>query len=304
MPPIAYVAEGLRRLRLMLCVVLGLWVLWTLSGLLWHVYPDSPAAVAQTEPVNDVGLSVSARSINVDVEAMRAWHLFGKQADAAATQQVVISNEPTDIERGAKETRLNLLLRGVLASDEGEAGRAMIESQGKQDVYSLGEKLPVGGRVTLARILPDRVILDNAGKYELLRLFEDKSDTVAVLQAPTVNEEEIEDEPDVASMANDYRERLYSNPQSLADVVKISAVRQGGQMQGYRVSPGRDRDQFSALGFQANDVVTQVNGIELNDPAKAMELYRLMRSASEASFTVLRGGEEHSLVVNLGDAVQ
>ena len=62
---------------------------------------------------------------------------------------------------------------------------------------------------------------------------------------------------------------------------------------------GRDRKQFEALGFQPNDVVTGVNGIELTDPGKAMELYRVMREANEASFDVLRNGEQLNLVVQL-----
>ena len=42
-----------------------------------------------------------------------------------------------------------------------------------------------------------------------------------------------------------------------------------------------------------------LHGIELTDPGKAMELYRVMRSAEEASFAVRRGEEELTLVVGL-----
>ena len=103
-------------------------------------------------------------------------------------------------------------------------------------------------------------------------------------------------------MAEAYRKKLYSNPQSLANVVKIAAVREDGQLRGYRVRAGRDRQQFESLGFQPNDIVTGVNGIALTDPGKAMELYRVMRGASEASFDILRGGEQVTLVVSLGAA--
>ena len=46
-------------------------------------------------------------------------------------------------------------------------------------------------------------------------------------------------------------------------------------------------------------LVTGVNGIELTDPGKAMELYRVMREAGEANFNVLRNGEQLNLVVQL-----
>ena len=100
-------------------------------------------------------------------------------------------------------------------------------------------------------------------------------------------------------MAENYRQRLYNNPQSLAQVVRIAAVREAGQLRGYRVSAGRDREQFEALGFKANDIVTGVNGIELTDPGKAIKLYEVMRTASEASFNVLRDGEQLTLTVGL-----
>ena len=83
-------------------------------------------------------------------------------------------------------------------------------------------------------------------------------------------------------------------------MVNIAAVREAGALKGYRVSAGRDREQFEALGFKSNDIVTGVNGIRLSDPGKAMELYRVMRSASEANFDVLRDGQELNLVVGLG----
>jgi general secretion pathway protein C len=294
-------------LKVAIFALLGLWLAWNIAGLFWRAYlTDERASDTIPAPINDLGgAPLVSDSTRIDLQRMLNWHLFGNQSDEPVKAAVVISNAETDMERDASETRLKLLLRGVVASDEGEAGRAMIESQGRQELYSVGEKLPVGGRVTVARILPDRVILDNTGKYELLRLFEEKTKSVGALQAPAPEPiAAIKNDPEVAKMAGDYRQRLYSNPQSLADVVKISAVRKGGQMQGYRVSPGRDRDQFTALGFKSNDIVTSVNGIELNDPAKAMELYRLMRSASEASFTVQRGDAEETVSVSLGNITQ
>jgi general secretion pathway protein C len=168
----------------------------------------------------------------------------------------------------------------------------------------VGDKLPVSGKVTVAKILSDRVVLDNGGKYELLILFDKSliSSTPLQAQAPVTAPSRRLDRRNnkqVTEMAEAYRQRLYSNPQSLSDVVKIAAVRQDGQLRGYRVSAGKDKKQFENLGFQANDVVTGVNGIALTDPGKAMELYRIMRSAEEASFNVLRGDQEVTLVVGL-----
>jgi general secretion pathway protein C len=87
----------------------------------------------------------------------------------------------------------------------------------------------------------------------------------------------------------------------LADVIRISPQQSDGQLKGYRVSPGRDKKQFEALGLKPNDVVTSINGIELDDPAKAVEVYKIIRSASEATFVIDRKGEVVELVVSLAE---
>ena len=101
-----------------------------------------------------------------------------------------------------------------------------------------------------------------------------------------------------------YRERLYQDPQSLANVVGVAAVREGGSLVGYRVSPGQDQAQFTQLGFKAGDLVKSINGIDLTSPANTMRLYNAMRSASEAVFEVERAGQPVTLTVSLADTTQ
>jgi general secretion pathway protein C len=48
--------------------------------------------------------------------------------------------------------------------------------------------------------------------------------------------------------------------------------------------------------------VVAVNGMPLSDPANTMRLYQAMRSASEASFELLRDGEAVAVSVSLGAA--
>ena len=70
---------------------------------------------------------------------------------------------------------------------------------------------------------------------------------------------------------------------------------------GYRISPGKDRKQFTQFGFKNNDIVTSINGITLNEPSKALEIYKLMRTANEATFDIDRNGEARQILVSLND---
>lgn len=305
-----------RTIRRGLCVLAVIWLLWVLAKLIWLALP-APIATAPEKIVNPMVAGAGSRATAaVDIEKLAAWDLFGtpsSQLIAAVEVEPEANEVPAGIEDGAQETRLNLRLQGLVASTDPDQARAIIEHQKRQEQYAVGEKLPVSGSVKLAKVLPDRVVLDNSGKYELLMLFDESEISSAPLQAQPREELDPEDgdaqtridqrgRSDVTEMAESYRQRIYKDPTSLAQAVRISAQRVNGQLQGYRVSPGKDRQQFEQLGFKPNDVVTGVNGVELTDPGKAMELYKVMRTASEANFSVLRDGAEITLVVGLDGA--
>lgn len=304
--------EHLRRLRLVLLCLLAIWAVLALTRLLWALVPATEPAVAQPpkviNPLSDNRDRADAAP--VDIQRMVAWHLFGKPS---ATAPVTPAPQPTaapansraGIEEGARETRLQLKLRGIVASTEDGLGYAVIENNNQQAVYAVEDKLPAPGKVTLAKVMPRQVVLDNGGTYELLVLYEESTLGAPALSpapaAPPPASEQIDkrDDPQATSLAQSYRERLFQNPQSLAEVVSISAVREGTALLGYKVSPGKDQEQFEQLGFKAGDLVTSVNGISLDNPANTMVLYNTMRTAGEVVFELQRDGQPLTLSVNL-----
>lgn len=307
-----------RRLRQILLALFALWAVLALSRLVWALLPvaDSamPADVTVLNPVASRGAVTSADSI--DIEQLRDWHLFGEagaEAEVAVIEEVVTAATDRDgIERGARETRLDLKLRGIVASTEDGLGHAIIEHKSRQAVYAVEDKLPVSGQVVLAKVMPTQVVLDNGGTYELMLLFEG-SDLETQLSSGAVPAANRKPSPgpaitgrvdkradaDATALALSYRDRLYQNPQSLAEVVSVSAVREDGELLGYRISPGKDPGQFEQLGFKTGDLVTGINGIALNDPANTMRLYQAMRSASEAVFELKRENQQLTVSVSL-----
>jgi len=302
-----------RRLRQALLVLFALWALFALSQLIWALLPGGSVSLpADSRVINPVNLPATDGSANtVDIARVQAWQLFGEAGAVTAT-----APEPTaataasardGIEKGARETRLDLKLRGVVASSEDGLGFAVIEHKSSQDLYAVGDKLPLQGDVELAKVMPRQVVLDNGGTYELLELFEDTSLDGQLVRAPVASDPPqplaMRSDATASELARNYRQRLYQNPQSLADVVTISAVRENGQLQGYRIAPGKEREQFERLGFRPGDLVTSVNGIALDDPANTLRLYQTMRTASEAVFGLERDQQEISLSVDLGEGL-
>lgn len=299
------------RLKALCLALAALWLLASLAQLFWAFWPqpDVTPAAAPLNPAQGAARRAVAGPA-VDLEALRAAALFGRRdaSDVAATPAPTPREAREGIEEGARETRLDLVLRGVAASPVEGQGSAVIEVRGQQHVFRVDQALPLPRRVTLAKVLPDRVVLDNAGTYELLRLYAeselDRQLGAAANREPAAAPQTVDrrDDAGVADLAGRYREQLYRDPQSLASLVRIAPVRQVGELQGYRITPGENRQQFEQLGFRAGDLVVAVNGMPLSDPANAMRLYQLMRTASEATFELQRDGQPLAVSISLGDA--
>lgn len=330
-PRLAALAEALARPAVVRCaralftLLLALWLAASVWQLLWSVYPEAPA-LAATVVINPPSSPGAARrSPAVDIEALVAANLFGQPGQALSEAELAAASGRTPtmseaeasvalagIEDGAPQTRLALLLRGVLASSEAGLGQAVIEHQGRQDLYQVGDKLPAGAEVVLAKVLPGLVVLDNGGRYEVLRLFEEPALATRVAAnfaagAPAVPAASKQgggvavSRVEQATLAARYREQLYDNPESLTDVVQVAPVREADTLRGYRLMPGRASREFAALGLRPGDVVTQINGLSLSEPSNTVRLYQDMRAATRATFTLERDGGTVTLDIDISD---
>jgi general secretion pathway protein C len=289
-------------------VLLAAWTLASLARLVWLLAPLPQAALVDnpSPPVNSMSAGTARISKSaVDIEAMVAWHLFGE----AGAQPRAAANAAVEDE--AQETTLNLQLLGLVSASDPAQSLAIIMADGSQQHLKVGEQLPGNGKVVLNKVLLDRVIIDNNGHYETLWLYDPeqvarqpgagKSLASNLPPAPVVDHR---NNAALARAAGKYRQQLYKNPATLADVVQVSPAHENGKLTGYRINPGRDAKQFQQFGFKAGDIVTSINGVTLDDPQRALELYNVIRTAQEASFTVHRGDQDVTLSVSLQDANQ
>lgn len=310
------------RLQQLLLLLMLVWGVQNAVRLLWAMWPNPSIAAPAEAPVNPIRpAEVVSDSVAIDLTSLLGLGLFGDPVPEAvlAETSAATENAREGIEQGARETRLDLTLTGIVASTEDGLGTAIIESKNSQSNYAVGDTLPVSGAVTVAKVMPTQVVLDNNGTYELLILFDQslagslvstsktvintpiKSDGVQPAGASSNGTQVRVDSAASARLAARYREQLYENPQSLAELVTVSAVRGEAGLRGYRVAPGRNPAQFQSLGFQAGDIVTAVNGLALSDPANTLRLYQTMRDATAATFDVERQGASVTISVSLGD---
>ena len=215
----------------------------------------------------------------------------------------------------APKTQLNVKLTGLVAmtANPGQ-GSAIIESRGAEATYAVDDTIE-GTNAVLKQVLVDRVLLQQAGRYETLML--DGIEYTKIAQANAglgrADEQGIEENMDMAPVpepmemapmqANEaielHRDELIAEPMKFFDYIRVTPHRPNGQLVGYRLMPGKDPALFTQLGLQANDLAIEINGIQLNDMQQAMSVINELRDAKEAAIKIERDGEIRDILVNL-----
>jgi general secretion pathway protein C len=279
--------QPMQRVIWVINLLLVVWIASQLATLTWGLLTPAgapePAAVTGGElPARpDPGLQL--------VRKLPEWHLMGEVSQQAAPVKPAAPVE-------APETRLKLVLRGALASDDKQHARAIIaDPRGKEDQYEIGDTLP--GNAELSEVYPDRVILLRNGRYETLRLPKDKKPGANTVVSRSIGTQSA---ASPAQRLQTVRQQLRTSPRSLYGLVRATPHKgEGGNIDGYTVAPGRDPALFEQVGLREGDVVVQVNDIKLDNPANSARALKSVQSGESVSVTVLRGGAEQVLTLNL-----
>lgn len=93
------------------------------------------------------------------------------------------------------------------------------------------------------------------------------------------------------------RQQLIEDPSSIMNFVRPSPAHKNGQLIGYRINPGKDKELFKAAGLVSGDVITKVNGVAVTTPNALLSLQKL-KNASSVTLTVQRYGQETTIPIN------
>jgi general secretion pathway protein C len=272
-----WLERATRTLPRALTVILVVAIAWQLVQLTWMLLErpepaDSSSMVMAPPPPNAVRKGI-------DVQAIANAHLFD-----------VAQNEPVAAQ-DAQPTQMNLVLTAVFAASDPTKGVALIgESAQATKVYAVGSVVRPGTK--LHSVYLDRVILDRNGQLETLALPRPNTSGIinraAAAPRPGGNNQ----------FADNLRRIAETNPTAFAEVVRPQPVFANGVQRGYRVYPGRNRQQFAKLGLQPGDLVLSINGTPLDDPQRGMEIFNTIGTSDRVSVTVERNGQSQDLTLN------
>lgn len=281
---------------------------------LFDVLNASKTSVVDKTAINQTSSTSELTRELVDIKALKAIPLFG-EADAVPVVVVPVEKPEEKLE----ETKLNLVLKGLFTSDSNELGQAIIANGRNDQLYQVGDELEGLSNVSLLEVFSDGVKLSNRGNAEVLYLypegerlssrstdqdgqnseFIDSSENNSIegmdggVGSPEVNEDQKDDNLGLINKSVQVKK--------LNEIIRVVRERDKatGDMLGFRVLPGRDRESFDASGLQVNDVITSIDGENLTDLRSAMTIYRNKRDASKVSLMVNRAGSELSVDLDL-----
>jgi len=251
-----------------------------LALITWMLFSDQAPVVSTPAP------SVKTMPQAENQQAFRQLtnaHLFGimgKAAPSATTK--------------APETRLDLVLKGILADDPMKNASVIISrgKGGQEEVYGIGDKMP--GGVTIKEIHAEHIILERQGQLETLRLLkENEIDTTPSPESPASNQRS------TIETLKTIRENIVKNPASFMEYAMPVVVRDNGKQIGYRLQPKKDNRMLTQIGLQPTDVITSIEGVKLDNPTNSMNALRKLSTAKEINISVKRDGIEVPLNIQL-----
>ena len=283
-----------RKIAQLVMLVLIIYIAFISAKITWFVVPDNISlisSVTQTYTVNNQDKNQNA----FDITKLQALNLFGIYTEQEIEEKVIAVQD-------APQTRLQLTLTGLVASDDAKTAAAIIEYQNKQETYGIGDVI-VGTRASLEQVLMDRVIIKQSGRLETLMLdgFDFKEPAMAISSKKHANRKSTSKHTEASVLdqrnnrqlshtAKNLRADLAKNPGKITDYLRIMPRRKEGKIVGYSLRPGKNPEFFKLAGLKSGDVAVQMNGYDLVTPSEAVQAIAAMKQARDISLLIERDG--------------
>jgi len=217
---------------------------------------------------------------------------------------------------------LRIRLLGTSLMTAGNPFAIIEDLSGVQDVYQVGEDIPGAGRLVAVEL--NRAIIDRGGRRVAIEI----PDTVKAAReageagaksmpgrslmparpmisragSPIPSRTAGSEDDEIKSLgANHYSisrnfiDESFLNLGDLAEEVRATPNVVGGKVNGFALSDIESGSVFEEIGLKDGDVVTQVDGRALNDPAQALAMIPMLRTRESVQLQVLRGGKPVTL---------
>jgi general secretion pathway protein C len=230
------------------------------------------------------------------------------EAEAAAVAAGMPGMGSVPVRPGEIPSRLPLMLLATMESDDPEYSMATILHVDSNVLapYAVNDTVRAG--VVVSRVDRGRVVLRNGAQLEYLDIGATPPPVSTTAPAPAAvplpegdeNSREIEGAAEAISCDAEgtsctvdkaFVEKLLSNPAQLAKQARIVPAVRDGETKGYKFYGIRPGSLPKLLGLKNGDLLTSVNGHQLESLDQAMDLYNKLRRATHLSVSIERKGQ-------------
>jgi general secretion pathway protein C len=199
-------------------------------------------------------------------------------------------------EGNLEKTPLQVRLRGTVYREKGNS-IAVIEDlkTRKQDLYHVGDMIL--GEAKLIAVSRNKVYLERDGKQEILEVYEKAEEKPGEMPAGTPPvRRPIPTGTGIRRLSGDQyripREDLkgaFENMNQLLTQVRVVPNFKDGEPDGFKLLSIKRGSIIHQAGLRDGDIVKRVNGIEIDSPEKAFEIYEQVKNEPLITVEVVRG---------------
>lgn len=224
------------------------------------------------------------------------WHLFGEAVNTPQALKAPVN---------APETKLNLTLRGIVSSDIPDASLAIIQNNDQKTEQHFLVGASVFGLATLEKIHVDRVILQRNGRYETLRLPEERLALPASRSAdhhqtrrPRTAQEHVQFMKD---QMKDIHKMTLEEMRNPWQYLYLEPAMENGRIVGLKLTAEEEREFLNEHGLELGDIITSINGNRLDGGGGVAKAMRAFTGDGTLEMTVHRSGKTVSVHVSRED---
>jgi len=226
--------------------------------------------------------------------------LFAKLLGIELLSDTPPTPEETEISDTFSRSSINARLLGTLVSFPPQWSLASVQNNvGTQRTMSLAIGDQIEG-ATVVMIERERIIILNRGSREYIDANAPSSappPPVAARADATSNIRELT--PNNYEIPRNELDRTLGNLNEVMTQARAIAAYKDGVAHGYRLQAIRPNSFYQKIGIQNGDVVTRINGFDINSPDKALELYTKLRESSRVEIELERNGNPLKKTYNI-----
>ena len=270
--------------------------------------PEAPDATADPSPVAASNTRSQGRKLlQYFLNPIRKRNIFDSEANPEATPAPGPADPDGEV---TKKSEINATLISTMEAEDPSWSTALIAANGGgAAVYMIGEQLLTAKIRDIKRPILDRcarVILENNGELEYLSACDEKTGKRTAAAKPDKPKKPKNKSGRHKYAIKDLGNGKYEIPQddvsyALGNLDKLGREARvvpnfaDGQPNGWKVFSIRRTSALRQMGIKNNDVLTAVNGHDLSNTEKALEVYGKLQSEKSFSLEVLRNGEPMTL---------